>query len=623
MASQPRKTSEFVLSSVKKPTTRLSRIAQPLKRSSIHDKANNGPPSSAARKSRTGSATPMRTPTRVSTARTPLRSSSNDRNTMVPMTAEKEKPPMEDKVWFHARHQRILDELVNVDGISNDFIQKGNLKSMTSKQFIIILGHLLKPVMRNIQLDGTNYVDIVFNVLQQLDYPYTINKSSLKTPNAPHCINNIIVLLGWLSDFKLNEAEMEACVEYKSSEELTSTEFATMFMEKGAEGFALWNNNQEEEFEEINEQLRQTYIHKNIGTGLDLDNGIQKLKYDISILEKEKAPLSLLMEHTDLNEESKRLKTRIDKSRNCCKDISGKIDAVRQELESKISIERNVMKELKDLKSKLTNQQITVDQKNTLLMELSQLKSILGNKKQIVIDFNDTTSDNEILLSRLIQKKFTSIDRLNNLVHKLSSDLNCAGMNSNGGKFRPEEYEIQATENGDASALDKQLDQLSDVLKGLASNFTKNNNALRVEITRLESTRNHLKSELEIKNAELENNRSKLEEITAEESVYEIELKDYVRNMEVEYRENEEKLMNIKLEIVKKTSTIAQLNDEAAKIKSKNEAFGLKSVNKCRELLEAKKQFHCEQTRVIRECERIFDEWEMEDKLIEMKKAAK
>lgn len=602
---------------------RLSRIAQPLKRSSIHDKLNNGPPSSAARKSRTGSATPMRTPTRVSSARTPLRSSSNDRNTMVPMTAEKDKPPMEDKVWFHARHQRILDELVNVDGISNDFIQKGNLKSMTSKQFIIILGHLLKPVMRNIQLDGTNYVDIVFNVLQQLDYPYTINKSSLKTPNAPHCINNIIVLLGWLSDFKLNDAEMEACVEYKSSEELTSPEFATMFMEKGAEGFALWNNNQEEDFEEINEQLRQTYIHKNIGSGLDLDSGIQKLKYDISTLEQQKAPMSLVMEHTDLSDESKRLKTRIDKSKNCCKDISGKIDAVRQELESKIATERNVTKELKDLKSKLTRQQITVDQKNTLLMELSQLKSILGNKKQIVIDFNDTTSDNEILLSRLIQKKFTSIDRLNNLVHKLSSDLNCAGMNLNGVKFRPEDYEIQATENGDALDLDEQLDRLGDVLKGLAENFTKNNNALRVDIQKLEANRNHLKTELEAKNAEIESIRAKLEQITSEEEENENALKDYVRNMEVENRENEEKLINLKLEIVKKTSIISQLTEEASQIKAKNEAFGLKSVTKCRELLDTKKQLHNEQTRVIRECERIFEEWEMEDKLIEMKKAAK
>ena len=602
---------------------RLSRIAQPLKRSSIHDKLNIGPPSSAARKSRTGSATPMRTPTRVSSARTPLRSSSNDRNTMVPMTAEKEKPPVEDKVWFHARHQRILDELVNVDGISNDFIQKGNLKSMTSKQFIMILGHLLKPVMRNIQLDGTNYVDIVFNVLQQLDYPYTINKSSLKTPNAPHCINNIIVLLGWLSDFKLNDAEMEASVEFKPSEELTSTEFATMFMEKGAEGFALWNNNQEEEFEEINEQLRQTYIHKNIGTGLDLDSGTQKLKYDISILEKEKAPLSLLMEYTDLHEESKRLKTKIDKSRSCCKDISGKIDAVRQELESKFSTERNVIKELKDLKSNLSHQKITVDQKNTLLMELSQLKSILGNKKQIVIDFNDTTSDNEILLSRLIQKKFTSIDRLNNLVHKLSSDLNCAGMNLNGEKFRPENYEIQATENGDALALDEQLNQLSDVLKGLAANFTKNNSALIVEIQKLESTRNHLNSELANKNTEIQSNRTKFEQITAKEKVYENELKDYVRTMEVKDRENEEKLINMKLEIVKKTSAIVQLKEDATKIKSNNEAFGLKSVIKCRELLDAKKQLHNEQTRVNHECERIFDEWEMEDKLIEMEKAAK
>ena len=563
-----------------------------MKRSSIHDKLNIGPPSSAARKSRTGSATPMRTPTRVSSARTPLRSSSNDRHTMIPMTAEKEKPPMEDKVWFHARHQRILDELVNVDGISNDFIQKGNLKSMTSKQFIIILGHLLKPVMRSIQLDGTNYVDIVFNVLQQLDYPYTINKSSLKTPNAPHCINNIIVLLGWLSDFKLNDAEMEACVEYKSSEDLSSPEFATMFMEKGAEGFALWNNNQEEEFEEINEQLRQTYIQKNIGTGLDIDSEIQKLKYDISILEKEKTPMSLLMEHTDLNEESKRLKTRIDKSKNCCKDISGKIDAVRQELESKISIERNVMKELKDLKTKLANQQITVDQRNTLLMELSQLKSILGNKKQIVIDFNDTTSDNEILLSRLIQKKFTSIDRLNNLVHKLSSDLNCAGMNLNGDKFRPEDYEIQATENGDALALDEQLDRLGDVLKVLADKFTKNNNALRVDITKLESTRIHLKTELETKNAEIQRNLAKLEQITAEEKESENALKEYMRKINVEKCENDEKLINIKLEIVKKTSIVTQLKEETSQIRSKNEAFGLKSVTKCREMLEAKKQLH-------------------------------
>lgn len=79
-----------------------------------------GPPRTSSTNLLTGM-TPSRTPNR-----------SRERTMFVPMTAEKEKAPVEDRAFVAEKTQQVLEALAN----QNDFrelVQKG-LKSMTHKQ---------------------------------------------------------------------------------------------------------------------------------------------------------------------------------------------------------------------------------------------------------------------------------------------------------------------------------------------------------------------------------------------------------------------------------------------------------------------------------------------------------
>lgn len=200
-------------------------------------------------------ATPMRTP-----SRTPNKSTgTKDRMTVVQMTAEKEKAPIEDRDYIHMKTNQILHELSKQDRF-NELVQKG-LKSMTLKTFIAILEYFLEPIYGTVPKDfQANYVDFLYNLLIQLEYPYNINKSSLKTPNAPHCLNNIIILLGWLADFSRTDDEN---IQYTNTEELPDLESMNIFMEQTSEAYKLFND--EKDYSHLESKIRETYFEVRTG----------------------------------------------------------------------------------------------------------------------------------------------------------------------------------------------------------------------------------------------------------------------------------------------------------------------------------------------------------------------
>jgi SMC interacting uncharacterized protein involved in chromosome segregation len=234
---------------------------------------------------------------------------------MVPQTAEKEKAPVDDKAFIHQKTQQVLDELARIGGFT-ELVVKG-LKSMTHKQFIMILQHLIKPIVPNIQLDGSNYIDYISNFLLTMDYPYSgLSKSSLRTPSAPHCQNSIIILLAWLTEFSVQEHETEHCI----TEDFASSEISKMFMQKTADAFILWNN--QEEAEDIMEQIRKGYIERNIGAGEDLDTELNRLKVTISELKKEAKPVSLQKSYNEKREEMKKLKLQSEELSKINSDVA-------------------------------------------------------------------------------------------------------------------------------------------------------------------------------------------------------------------------------------------------------------------------------------------------------------
>ncbi|XP_070490999.1 kinetochore protein NDC80 homolog [Chironomus tepperi] len=575
MSQIPRRTSEFQPSSAKRPT-RNSRITSSVSRPSTSAAAFNNRMSAAAtsnvRPSTTFSrvsATPMRTP-----AKTPNRSGSRDRMTVVQMTAEKEKAPTEDRDYIYTKSQQVLDELSKQDRF-NELVQKG-LKSMTLKTFISILEYFLEPICGSVPKDfQTNYIDFLYNLLLQLEYPFNINKSSLKTPNAPHCLNNIIILLGWLADFSKVDEE---AINYKVTDQLQDIESMKVFMEQSSEAYKQFND--EKDYSDIERKVRETFLEMRGIVNSDIETEKEKLRYEIEQLQKESKPLSLLKELNEKKKQSTELDQKIEAHNKNIGDYNRAITNLKSNLALKQQTQDNVQKELTSLNHQLKTQLMTLDKRQQILIEITHLKSALMSKQNAVMDLKEASSENEIALSNLISKKYQLIDRLNNLIYKLSSDLDIAGTTD---EFDPEHYVIKSS-NDDAN-MDRMLNQMYKGLSMLKNKYFQMQSDMKEHIMKTEAEKHNCKTQKEILDVKLQQIQKTFEQVENEESIVEQELSALIHNLQTNYHERKEKIKQNEKAMIERTKGLEQLRNEIKELQEKREDFGAKAVAQCEKLL--------------------------------------
>ncbi|CRL08335.1 CLUMA_CG021327, isoform A [Clunio marinus] len=566
MSQIPRRTSEFQVSSTRKSgNPRVSRIAQAAGGSAMRPGQSR-----ASATPSMGRATPLRTP---------CRSNSKDRNTMVPMTAEKEKVPTDDRAFINNKTAQVLEELTKIDGF-NDLIQKG-LKSMTHKQFIMIIKHFLKP-FGNIQIDGTNYTDVVYNFLLSMDYPYNINKSSLKTPSAPHCHGNIVVLLAWLADFSACNEDPE--IEYEYSEDFSAPNIAENFMNTTAKAFTLWNNQQEAESEVVLDEMRQAFVDETVGPGEDLDTELDRLKSDIKDLNRNTKPVSVQEVYKQRKEELKALEEQTEELKRINHELSERNNVIQNEIKLKYNESQKVSFNLKKVRQALMNQKLSTEQKNELLIDISKLKTVLLSKKEAAKKLKEIGSENDIEIANLIGKKFQLIESLNNLIFILASNLNLAGMQDS---FDPAAYVIKTkkiTQNGE---LFKELKLLKEGLEDLTEKYRKiERNVNQDQINLVDE-----KHRLALGNStQLNDLRSKFEQVEMKEKKLEEELNRWESTLQEMLKSSDAEISEIESNISIQNSNISECETLNAQIFNNIKDFKEKSIIQCKDIYEQRKK---------------------------------
>ena len=156
-----------------------------------------------------------------------------------------------------------------------------------------------------------------------------------------------------------------------------------------------------------------------------------------------------------------------DKLNAACNEKKKQIGIAKSELNEKLAAEESLVTEFKALKRSLSNQKLSMTKRNELLQKLSETKGILLTKKVNIREINEIGSDKEIMLSNLIQRKFASLDKLNNMIHNVSSELNMQGLPKS--SFRASLFEIKPLSK-DAD-VDEQLNLLSEALKKLSLEY--------------------------------------------------------------------------------------------------------------------------------------------------------
>lgn len=188
---------------------------------------------------------------------------------------------------------RVTECVKNIRELGNEFVTKGGLKSMTVREFIIIINYIVKQINPKANFNS-NYSDELHKFLVQMEYPYSVNKSWFKTPNAPHSFNHIVVMLDFLLDFMPWEESTHFIHDYDSESRTAkgsafpSTEYTHHFRRQVRDMYHLWNSAKDVECAKLKQELKDDLIRATSNAEFkghtELEASIARLEKDIAAI---------------------------------------------------------------------------------------------------------------------------------------------------------------------------------------------------------------------------------------------------------------------------------------------------------------------------------------------------
>lgn len=514
-----------------------------------------------------------------------------NRYSTVPQTAEKEKPPTEDRQAVHEKTQIVMDELSRLNVPEFQEILTKGLKVMTTKQFIMILSHFLKPICGTVQLDGSNYVEYIFNFMQSVDYPYAnLSKSTLKTPSAPHCQNAIIFFLAWLAEFSVPRENVTDMIEFSDDATFLNDNFAKVFMDRTVTTFDLWNNENGEADVLIVETKKQ-YIEMKTGGSTSIEMDVQRLEADVENLRKTSRPASLAEELETKSKEYKTLRSTVEKSIARKNEQMKKCQVEKENLEKQKNVMKSLKKEIQTIQSQIKHQKMNPKTKVESLKNLSDLRETLAAEKELTQNLLEEASERDIELSKLVQKKFRLVGELNNFIFKLTSDMESLDLKSEE-RFDPSKFEIKCTKLGEDSSLNKELDKLVSGLDDVKRYLAEDEERLKQQKTSLLNEKAKLTSILEVANTEFADQSEFCDTQKRKIEKFEQETVQYVKDSMHQVTQYTIELQQLDTEIDKAKDFIEQLKASKQAHRDELEKFKAYGLAQCKELHEKKLKEH-------------------------------
>uniref|UniRef100_A0A182N975 Kinetochore protein NDC80 n=1 Tax=Anopheles dirus TaxID=7168 RepID=A0A182N975_9DIPT len=590
----PRRTQEFDIvapqSSVKKPQARVSRIAQPVRKSNkpssiglgqfgengrsrsvergINGTSLGGVQSSASKKSlnpRSSSATPqLRTPLRSVGCYAAGLNAENIPPFTIPSTVERER--------CTAEARQIFDYLAqaNVPDLPKEFVERASLKAMSMKQFLIIVAHLLRQIGGTRYKIGANFIEDIMRSITELQCPFTVNKSMLKTPSAPHSIHQVTMVLAWL--IQLAPPPIAGCEwapNYQHASEFPSPDYTQFFFQSAIESFHLWNLKREEEFGAQVEAMVDRLVGDRTGglTQAELRDRVDKIRAQLEIIDSDQSSGQPREQSFDgvqrMVLEQQRLEKQLVEE---MKQLSKQLEAAEHEHYQRQDQYYDCENAIQKLKEQLSRQQMTVKERDELHALIAHNKNLIGARRNEIVSLEDELSDYQISLSRLIKQKINLTSELNTKLYNFSSALKPDI------QFTPIELSLTAGNYPELQqtllALDQQLTELFQQYRELCLRFDREKFTLEQRVSDLQLTITPLETKVAKQKERLQHVQQQLETIgrslaALEERAHENETrKDRAKQLDQLLEQVREQLVSNQKGIEKLTHDKHQLMEE-------------------------------------------------------------
>lgn len=355
---------------------------------------------------------------------TPMNLRSTISNSQLLSTNDK-RGPIDDREAMTRMDARVFNYLINSGVLSGKDTVK-NLKSMSYKQFLAAMAHLLGSVLHS--TTAAENIDEIHKQLTQLECPFTINKSWLKTPTANHAFNHILITMNWLLNFIEPESVTETVlivpdIDYHLEPGFTNVAFQSQFFDSAGSVFQFWDKGDDAQFENVVQEQADCLVNnkshgkfKNIS---EVALALEKLTTEYETLEAKVKPT---VESEKLQNKETSIKDLKKKIKSLDIVISGS-EAESQILKNRIKdikeTQSQKMSEIEKLECQIKSQVMTVEEKQKI-MESNFLLQIEINELQK--NLNKVKAEQEacfIERARLINLKTQKINDVYNLMYKL------------------------------------------------------------------------------------------------------------------------------------------------------------------------------------------------------------
>ncbi|XP_055307322.1 kinetochore protein NDC80 homolog [Sitodiplosis mosellana] len=538
---------------------------------------------------RYGSDNYLNTPSRFSTMSTPLRGRS-------PAVRHSVMPPDSSRKSKHENIIKVQEILQRDESFYADLnLKNGCLKTMTINQFYMIIRRFVRLICGK-DLDtfitGGDPINGILNFMDSVQYPFAVNKSMLKTPNAPHTFDQIVVMLLWLGSVSsvstiASDDSILGKYLFVKDEQFPNEEYTSMFSKAIQDGYLLWNNESDEHstfIDRLTDQLIAAKLDHKVETAAELQSLTDNLKIKSKELADNPVQLNNLHQFEQLESKYVEYETMEHDLENQLKDKRDRLAAVQVNWNDKRAKVQQAQSKIQALATQIQQQEHSIADYRKLAEKLSMMRTAVGTVQNEIKLIRDEESIQQITRARLLKKVSEAITKINHRGMQIVKVLNNTQF-----KFGEKELNLLHLPASPSVQLVQDVEQ---TLSHIFSVVKIQKHKTQIELDKATSKLNVLKAESEALTKEFDSIKKKYEKISFENEV--LEKKSTMKNKKNENctrkltkqaDEAKTKHSMLKVQIAAAHAKQKQLEDENIKLMEQAEAHAMKIIAEKQDLV--------------------------------------
>lgn len=524
------------------------------------------------------------TPNRY-TLSTPMRGRSPAvRHSMMPMDSSRK-----------SKHENILklQEILKRDAaFYGDLnLKNGCLKSMTVNQFHMIMDHFIrlicgKKLVTFIKKEDPNPIAGIQNFLEQVQYPFTISKSMLKTPNAPHTFDQIVSMLLWLGDISSVStvaADDELIHQFllTRDEQFPGEEYTATFSKAMQDGYKLWDKDNFEHdilIKRLIDDLIAAKLDNKVTSVAELHALTENLKMKSKQLMDNPVQLNNIQQFEQLESKYIEYETMENDLLNQLREKQDRLAAVNVLWNDKRAKMQQTQARIQELSTQIQEQKYNIIDYKKLTEQITMLKTAitsLENEKRLI---EEEVSNQQITHALLMKNVSKAITEINNRSMQIIKMLN------NSRSITVNECDLDKL-NLPATPSLQQVEQVYQLLSHVYSVIEVQKHNSKIELDQATKKLNILQHESTALSEQFESTQKNYENLLNEHKILEKKYalksrknENSTRDLSKQAQNAEEKLQSLENEIILAHAKEEELMEKNAKFMTDGEAHAIKII---------------------------------------------